>query len=116
MERRSFLAGMLAACAAPAIVRSGILMPIRPAGIDLSAAPSTAGVFLGPEFGSYEGFRFVESKELAWIGSVTNNDSVRINLSKEGSRVFVPNKSGILRVFMDGSATINDQQLGQMPS
>lgn len=31
MQRRSFLASILAACAAPAIARSGVLMPIKPA-------------------------------------------------------------------------------------
>lgn len=30
MKRRGFLAGILAAAAAPAIVRAGVLMPIRP--------------------------------------------------------------------------------------
>lgn len=29
IARRSFLAGMLSACAAPAIVRGGILMPVK---------------------------------------------------------------------------------------
>lgn len=29
MERRSFLAGILASCAAPAFVRSGVLMPVK---------------------------------------------------------------------------------------
>jgi hypothetical protein len=31
MQRRGFLLGMLAAGAAPAVVRSGVLMPVRPA-------------------------------------------------------------------------------------
>lgn len=30
MNRRSFLTGIIAACAAPAIVRSGLLMPVKP--------------------------------------------------------------------------------------
>lgn len=29
MNRRGFLGAMLAACAAPAVIRSGVLMPIR---------------------------------------------------------------------------------------
>jgi len=31
LDRRGFLAGIIAACAAPAIVRSGLIMPIKPA-------------------------------------------------------------------------------------
>lgn len=31
LNRRGFLAGIIAACAAPAIVRSGLIMPIKPA-------------------------------------------------------------------------------------
>lgn len=31
MQRRGFLLGILAAGAAPAVVRSGVLMPVRPA-------------------------------------------------------------------------------------
>jgi len=31
MNRRGFLTGIIAACAAPAIVRSGLIMPIKPA-------------------------------------------------------------------------------------
>jgi len=31
LDRRGFLAGILAACTAPAIVRSGLIMPIKPA-------------------------------------------------------------------------------------
>ena len=39
MHRRSFLTGLIAAFAAPAIVRPGILMPIKPALIPVVVEP-----------------------------------------------------------------------------
>lgn len=50
MNRRNFLGAMLAACAAPAIVRAGSLMRINPAIV----TPTM-------EIGSIERFRFVVS-------------------------------------------------------
>ena len=53
MNRRNFLGAMLAACAAPAVVRAGSLMRINPA------------IVLPPmEIGRIESFRFVISEEI----------------------------------------------------
>lgn len=64
MNRRSFLAGMLAAAAAPAIARSGVLMPVKPPiwtppamGLDLGAGDASP-LYTG-EIGHFEGFRFI---------------------------------------------------------
>lgn len=38
--RRGFLAGIIAACAAPAIVRAGLIMPIKPALVVATEMPS----------------------------------------------------------------------------
>lgn len=45
MQRRGFLLGMLAAGAAPAVVRSGVLMPVRPAII----VPSGLGLLVAEQ-------------------------------------------------------------------
>jgi len=63
LNRRGFLAGMLAACAAPAIVKAGSLMRINPAIV--APEPTIVDRFgealrLG-EIGHLEGFNFVAS-------------------------------------------------------
>jgi hypothetical protein len=55
MNRRGFLGAMLAAAAAPAIVRASSLMPV--------AAPKIITDPYG-EFGIIEGFRFIESSHM----------------------------------------------------
>lgn len=46
MNRRGFLTGIIAACAAPAIVRSGLIMPIKPA---LLTNPYEIWEYTGPQ-------------------------------------------------------------------
>lgn len=69
MNRRGFLTGIIAACVAPAIIRtSGLIMPIKPA---LVTHPFEIWEYDGPiEIGVIENFRFVESVTLRQWGSV----------------------------------------------
>jgi hypothetical protein len=70
MQRRSFLAGILAAAVAPAIARSGVLMPVKPPiwtppttgfiRVDQAFGESHSAIFTG-EIGRWEGIRIVES-------------------------------------------------------
>lgn len=57
MNRRGFLGAMLAACAAPAIVKAEILMPVRQIIVPL---PFTVGIDFG--VGCFEGFSIIESE------------------------------------------------------
>lgn len=62
--RRGFLGAILAAAAAPAIVRSGILMPVRaPIAAPEIILPPAFELLQG-ELGSIDGFRFIEQREL----------------------------------------------------
>lgn len=60
MDRRGFLRGILAAAAAPAIVRAGSLMRINPT---LVPPPPLAPLFTC-EIGEISGFRFIESRAI----------------------------------------------------
>lgn len=64
MKRRSFLGAMLAACAAPAIVKAEILMPVRQIiGMDFGVPGDCRVIARGVmEIGTWEGFRFIEAQ------------------------------------------------------
>lgn len=69
MKRRSFLAAMLAACAAPAYVKAGVLMPVRKI-----IVPRVFPM----EIGRYDGFRFIESPMLqTWGDNLHDGDDYR---------------------------------------
>lgn len=66
MNRRSFLASMLAACAAPAVVRAESIMRIKPVllpGVDFD----TQSWFLNDDELAFEGPISVDSTELSLI-------------------------------------------------
>lgn len=65
--RRGFIAGILGACAAPAIVRASSLMPIKAPeivtlGMDLGSGDSTTLAVVRGEIGRIESFRFIEAE------------------------------------------------------
>jgi hypothetical protein len=108
MQRRSFLAAMLAAAAAPAIVRSGVLMPVKapiwtpPAadygfiGVDLAAADSDASVALYTgEIGRWENIRFIESPLTPAQRNQVLDGSLRLTREKVAEVVRAMNRAQI---------------------
>lgn len=67
MNRRGFLSGILAACAAPAIVKAELIMPVRTIVTPLAFQDITTNLhdyLLQGELGTIEGFRFVSSSSM----------------------------------------------------
>ena len=72
MNRRSLLGGMLAACAAPAIVRASSLMrtPKVPPDLEMMSCTMTLNRFGEMEIGRVENFRFIVSDPLPVDGGL----------------------------------------------
>ena len=95
MNRRGFLGSILAACAAPAIVRADSLMRIVPRETEVI---TLAGDLIHGEIGHLEGMRYVGS-----VPGSLSMDQVRGIIAVMRERELKPNKGGDYLLFLPSS-------------
>lgn len=97
MERRGFLRGVPAACAAPAFVRSSVLMPVRSIFVPAASIARSGNTLLSAALVAKEALRIFEGCLL--FSESVNRDYEQQWASNPNGRVVIRRPMGVVKTL-----------------